>query len=650
MTDNVFFKERVEKLSAVLVPHIYHGLSQLYKTAKELRPDHPLKMFQLCMKRIRDLPRSRLNEDYRVLLNSVNKRGIPRPHEWLQKILNDIFVSYVRTNIILPDHGRVSHLSLNDIPVPMPKAEEFVHHVYIEACRRFWMNPALFSDRYDRLTQQENIMKSKSWISDSIYQTIREYVPLEEIEERLLRGLHQPQARVKMDDFHQGEIPITTTARTQKDSKVSPIPQDINRSNIRALLSTIDSLQPIDPNVDYDFQDQNNMHLPEANQPFDRRIAPDKNMHLPEANQPFDLPDKDREPSKVLKVDSTFSPGIKSGGSTAHQNPNGDGMVNSDELDDVIDDLMDKTHAVAPQTGRKDYTQHLDHKDTKKSDAITKEIEVATEKSGTDNEYKDTETDSDPEDVVLTPSEQKALNEGNFEVILGSEPVMVPQGGSGLETKSIASNIKLQEDAHHSLQEINKKEATPDLEELEVERRDDEQLELERRDDEDYFEELNNVEERDEEKGFENIAKEDELGEGTLDEENVSLKTFRKHVQEGGEKLSKENLDLLTNILAQLPNTLPARIIKKTQKTELRDFENSKSELSMITAKTPEDSHIQENTDLEPIEIPIYSANLLEKSPVKTNLAAQEVAPVQTNTIKFPKRPKEILPRRNMID
>ena len=136
------------------------------------------------MKRIPNLPRSRLNEDYRVLLSSINKRGIPKPHDWLIKIINDIFLSYVRSHVMLPDPSMVNHIQLADIDVPKP--EDFVHHIYIEACRRFWMNPALFSDKWDRMTQQQNLMTAKTWINESIYQSIRDYIPLEQLEERVL--------------------------------------------------------------------------------------------------------------------------------------------------------------------------------------------------------------------------------------------------------------------------------------------------------------------------------------------------------------------------------------------------------------------------------------------------------------------------------
>lgn len=181
MTDKYFFKERSEKLCDILVPHLFRGLSDLYKSSKKLnlemgRPvDKILITFQLCLKRVPNLPRYQLEKDYNLLKEDLENKGFP--HDWMQKTIIDIFKTYAKSHLI--NLGADEDIHIHKYDLNLPHNCDFLHKCYIESARCFWQEPFLFSDNYSTIERQRNSVLAQNKIRDCIYRTIRSTVPLE---------------------------------------------------------------------------------------------------------------------------------------------------------------------------------------------------------------------------------------------------------------------------------------------------------------------------------------------------------------------------------------------------------------------------------------------------------------------------------------
>lgn len=181
--DNYFFRERTEKLCDMLVPHLFQGFFELFKRAKTLHsqinrdPRHLLMTFQLCLKRIPDLPMYRLVEDYKILQDNLLNNGMPS--DWLDKIVAEIYMSYAKSHLI--NNGASEHIKIRKVDLEIPDNVQFIHQCYIECARCFWQEPYLFSEKCSSIEVQRNQVLAQQKIRDCIYKTIRNRVPLDSL-------------------------------------------------------------------------------------------------------------------------------------------------------------------------------------------------------------------------------------------------------------------------------------------------------------------------------------------------------------------------------------------------------------------------------------------------------------------------------------
>ena len=209
--DSYFFKERTEKLCDILVPHIFTGFHDLYRNAKRLNyemgrtRDKVLMTFQLCLKRVPDVPHYQLEKDYGVLADRLKKNGFPQ--DWLQKIITDIFMTYAKSHLV--SLGASEKLKIRRIDLNIPENVDFIHKCYVECARCFWQEPYLFSDNYSSMEVQKNQVLAQQKIKDSIYKTIRALVPLDQLVSIYHVGYSEsiPESGIDLreDDFEEGD-------------------------------------------------------------------------------------------------------------------------------------------------------------------------------------------------------------------------------------------------------------------------------------------------------------------------------------------------------------------------------------------------------------------------------------------------------------
>ena len=167
----------MDKLKDMLKKHIYNGLSETYRTVNQMTGgQRTLMAFQVALDGIRDLSKSKLDTDYRVLLTVLNRNNFTE--NLLELTIRSAFYEYARR--ALQNAGlNCKNLNLNLIDVL--KGAEFVHSVYINAAREIWMQPHLFSHEYAPNIQLENQRKTLIIIEQSIEKSVRDGVDLNKI-------------------------------------------------------------------------------------------------------------------------------------------------------------------------------------------------------------------------------------------------------------------------------------------------------------------------------------------------------------------------------------------------------------------------------------------------------------------------------------
>ena len=171
----------IDNLNDVLVSHIYSGLTNLYnnvltRTIRNGR-DKILLAFQLSLERIPVLPQTKIREDYSNLVSKMHNNG--KDVQWLHTLIEKSILFYAKDTL------KTEGMENNTITLKQLNAdtssERFIHRVYINSARFFWMHPNLFYHKYDSIIKQENQSTVLSEIKSAILKTIRESIDLNNI-------------------------------------------------------------------------------------------------------------------------------------------------------------------------------------------------------------------------------------------------------------------------------------------------------------------------------------------------------------------------------------------------------------------------------------------------------------------------------------
>jgi hypothetical protein len=203
-----YYRDRLEKLSDQIQPHIYDSLTKLYHSAKKLNPEKSLKMFQLCLQRIPDLPITKLENDYRIFIKYLLKKDDQYTAKWVKELLDDVFMSYAKFNIY--DHF-AKKPEIRKIDLNVPHVMDFIHRTYIESARAFWQEPFLFSDKFGSIEIQKNQIIIQNYIKEAIAKTVRNLVTLDQLITMYRTQLdknkkHQPQYDEIINDTTSGDL------------------------------------------------------------------------------------------------------------------------------------------------------------------------------------------------------------------------------------------------------------------------------------------------------------------------------------------------------------------------------------------------------------------------------------------------------------
>lgn len=166
--------EYSSRLVSILTIPIMQGFKSIFKEAKEL-----------CTKN---------EEDSKYLMTFQN--FLTRVPRWNQEIINvetnrivetskcpylsDLLTCVHITQLKILTSIRVSNKQ-KKIDIDIPKLHNYIHKVYITAARKIYQNVYLFEENILPLDKQKNMRECETIIKESIFNVIRESMPIEKI-------------------------------------------------------------------------------------------------------------------------------------------------------------------------------------------------------------------------------------------------------------------------------------------------------------------------------------------------------------------------------------------------------------------------------------------------------------------------------------
>jgi hypothetical protein len=231
-------------INDILVPHIFNGLQEAYKTVNRLTGGvKVLLAFQITLEQIRDLSQNKITDDYSVLMNSIKKMG----HDalWFQTMIKHLYHSYAKSAITSIGLECGNNFDMNLIEV-LP-AMDFVHAVYINTAREVWKKPMLFSHKGTHIFRQANNNEIIEIIKNSVIKTVRDGLNLNQLLESVNTGT---------------ALPLPSKKTTESVSLIRERFQRLNQDNMFTSKNSADNLYlmaPHDPSVCEDTIDNDNI-------------------------------------------------------------------------------------------------------------------------------------------------------------------------------------------------------------------------------------------------------------------------------------------------------------------------------------------------------------------------------------------------------
>ena len=162
------------RLVSMLTPHILNGIKSIFKESWELCIENDeenkyLMTFQTFLSRV-----PKWNQQ---IVDDETKRIIRESKcEYLDDLLTGVHITQLKimTSIRVTNNRK-------KIDIEIPKLESFIHRVYIDFARKLYSNVYLFEKNVASLTYQKNMRECELMIHESIMNTVRESIPIENI-------------------------------------------------------------------------------------------------------------------------------------------------------------------------------------------------------------------------------------------------------------------------------------------------------------------------------------------------------------------------------------------------------------------------------------------------------------------------------------
>lgn len=167
----------IHELSELLKKSFYKKFDRIYEYAlsdfNKYGGKGPLELFQRSLEHISQWKKDRKIKEYKLLL----KRNRNINKDYLNKLINSVHKAYIN------EYSKV--LGLKTVPnvrIKIPNNITFICKCYENIARELWRKAYLFVREVPAINRQKNINAILNCIDASILRTIRDNVPLKEIE------------------------------------------------------------------------------------------------------------------------------------------------------------------------------------------------------------------------------------------------------------------------------------------------------------------------------------------------------------------------------------------------------------------------------------------------------------------------------------
>ncbi len=240
---NLVKKEYTSKLCSQLSPCIYDGIIAIWNNCKNTKNKSCLMSFQQQLSLIPKWNTEIIsNECSRI--NSINSLVD------LEKILEAVFLINIKVLSTMIDDP--------DLNVTIPNIKNFIHKVYINCAREFYINPYIVDDRVsrslmDNIKIQKNIKYSIELIDSCIEKTVQECIPIQDILEKFLNSSNNNyKSESDSDSEVEPENDQQSENGSESNNKYTESLSDINEEENEKIQEEVDinELQRPTPNLD----------------------------------------------------------------------------------------------------------------------------------------------------------------------------------------------------------------------------------------------------------------------------------------------------------------------------------------------------------------------------------------------------------------
>ncbi|ABT15051.1 hypothetical protein NY2A_B652R [Paramecium bursaria Chlorella virus NY2A] len=184
--------EYVNQIADIMAPFVINVINTMYTTAKKNASFG--KFTRDFQRKLKEIPL------WNQSLIDAQTVAISNKYKYFPELVAAVFVSYVKILSSVKIHSHKPHIQLK-----LPADDVFVHHVYINVAKNFYMDPALVKAPRDvRLALVRNAVET----------TVRELLPIEQILRAYL-GTSVDNEGVRTEEIDEEEIDL------------SPSPEDV---------------------------------------------------------------------------------------------------------------------------------------------------------------------------------------------------------------------------------------------------------------------------------------------------------------------------------------------------------------------------------------------------------------------------------------
>ncbi|ABU44135.1 hypothetical protein PBCVNY2B_666R [Paramecium bursaria Chlorella virus NY2B] len=206
--------EYVNQIADIMAPFVINVVNTMYTTAKKNASFG--KFTRDFQRKLKEIPL------WNQSLIDAQTVAISNKYKYFPELVAAVFVSYVKILSSVKIHSHKPHIQLK-----LPADDVFVHHVYINVAKNFYMDPTLVKAPRDvRLALVRNAVET----------TVRELLPIEQILRAYL-GTSVDNEGVRTEEIDEEEIDLSPSPEDVVEAPDSPDSQalSVSSSPVQAL-------------------------------------------------------------------------------------------------------------------------------------------------------------------------------------------------------------------------------------------------------------------------------------------------------------------------------------------------------------------------------------------------------------------------------